>query len=311
MSHTLPMPARPARFLNLALTIAVLCWGFNFVALKIAYREMAVPVMSLTRFLLTWGAMILVCLVRKESLRFPKEDVWRLLTLGFLANGVYMVLFLEGMARTSAAEGAIVVNTAPVFAILLAVVAGKEGFRWWTLVGALVALAGVCMVALGGAADLKGELLGDALILASAVLWAWCVILTRPLVERYTPYRVLTLSMAGAAVVIVPYGLRATVSAPWSHFSAATILSTAHVGLLAGAVGFSCFFAGVKDVGSTGAILYQYGVPLLATFFAWLLLGQGMGVLQFCGMLVVFVGVAVAWRSRESQATNDAMTVEG
>ena len=296
------MPARVQRFFDLGMTVTVFLWGFNYVALKIAYREMAVPTMSLTRFLLTWAAMALVCLARRESLRYPKGDALRLLLLGFLGNGVYMVLFLEGMARTSAAEGAIIVNSAPVFTILAAALYGYERMHAATAVGAVVALAGVAMVALGGKASVDGDLVGGALILAAAVVWGWCAILTRPLVERYAPFRVLTLSMAGAAVVIVPYGFSATVAAPWGHYSTATYLATCHVGLLSGAVGFSLFYAGIRRVGPIGAILYQYAVPIAAAVFAWMLLGDKLGWIQLGGTLVVFAGVGLATWGRQGRA---------
>lgn len=295
------MPGRRNRFFDLGLTITVLVWGFNYVAIKAAYREMLVPAMSLSRFLITWVVLVVVSLISGESLRYPnRSDTVRILFLGFVASGLYMVVFLEGMAHTTAGEGAVIIGTAPVFVILLSALLGREPFRLGTLLGALVALAGVGMVATSGPERLRGEFAGGVVVLAAALIWAWAVVLTRPLVVKYSPIRVLTLSMAGAAPVIVPFGLKAELSTNWQALSPMTYLMLGHVAVLAGAVGFSCFYAGVKHIGANGAMLYQYCVPPLAALFGWMVLGQPFGWAQTAGMVAVVLGVSLAWRSHGS-----------
>lgn len=295
----------PARFSGLKtrfsapLALTVLSWGFNFVALKVLYLQMSPPAVSVVRFLPMWGILAGLCVWKRESLRYPREEVLRLLALGALSMGLYMVLFLEGMRRTSAAEGAIILATAPIFTALLAAATKQERFRWSVLVGTSTAFLGVALVVLGADGKVHGQLLGNALILASAVVWAGCAVLTKTLVGSMSPLRVLTLSMPGGLVVLIPYGFGAALGVDWGHLDLLSWAMFAHVTILAGVVGFTGFYAGVRQIGSSGAMLYQYLVPPLAVFFAWLMLGDPLHPLQGVGLAVILSGVIYTTRARQ------------
>ncbi|HRE02021.1 MAG TPA: DMT family transporter, partial [Ilumatobacteraceae bacterium] len=74
--------------------------------------------------------LVAICQFRREPLTYPEGSTIALWILGFLSMGVYMILFLEGMARTTAAEGAIILATSPVLTALLAVAMKHERFSW-------------------------------------------------------------------------------------------------------------------------------------------------------------------------------------
>ncbi len=253
---------------------------------------------SVVRYLPMWAILVGLCLWKRESLRYPREDTFRLLALGALSMGVYMVLFLEGMQRTSAAEGAIILATAPIFTALLAAAVKQERFRWSVLVGTLTAFVGVALVVLGANGSIHGQLIGNTLILASAVMWAGCAVLTRTLVGTMSPLRVLTLSMPGGLVVLVPYGFSAAIAVDWVDLSWASWAMLAHVTVLAGVVGFTGFYAGVRQIGSSGAMLYQFLVPPTAVFFAWLVLHDPIQWMQGAGLAVILGGVIYTTRAR-------------
>jgi drug/metabolite transporter (DMT)-like permease len=218
--------------------------------------------------------------------------------------GVYMVFFLEGMNRTGAAEGAIVLATAPIFTALLAVGARQEPFRLAVILWAVVAMGGVALVALGGdgassASQPREErLLGDLLVLISALIWAWGAVLSKPLVGRHSPNTMLTVSMLGALPVLVPYGLLPMLSVNWTGLRPLTLGMLVYMALGAGVLGFIGFYAGVRQVGAPGAMLYQYCVSPLAAVFAYLVFGTSLAALQFVGFAGVVLGVSMAMRAR-------------
>lgn len=279
--------------------MTVVCWGFNFVALKLLFAEGLTPAAtSLVRFLLMWGVLAAICRLRKEPLSYPEGSTIALWTLGFLSMGVYMILFLEGMARTTAAEGAIVLATSPVLTALVAVAMKRERFVWGALLGAVVAFIGVFLVVFAGDQNSHGTLLGNGLVLLSSLVWAYCAVQTRIFLDDMSPLRALTLSMPGALPILLVYGLAATLAVPWSDFTWVGWAMLAHITLLAGVVGFLGFFAGVRQVGSSGAMLYQFLVPPIAAFFAWALLKQPLLPQQGVGLVVVLAGVWWSTRSR-------------
>jgi drug/metabolite transporter (DMT)-like permease len=279
--------------------ITVLCWGFNFVALKLIYREVAPSAVALTRFILMYAVLACVCWVRGHSLTYPPGTMGRLWLIGALSMGLYIVLFMEGMYSAGAAEGAIVLATAPVFTTLIAIAFRQEAFSLGAFAGALLALGGVALVV--GHAESGGphRLEGDLLVLLSAVVWAFSIVLARPLVLRMDPVRALTLSMPGALLVLFPFGIRATLATDWAHLSQVSWLSFLHVSVLAGALGFIGFYRGLQAVGAAGAMLYQFFVPAFATLFAWLILRESLAIWQLVGFGVILAGVTFALRSRK------------
>lgn len=291
---------------NWPMMVAILTWAVNFVALKMLYREVEPASVSLVRCLLMWVSIAIICLVQGESLKFPKENAFRINLQGFLSLGLYMVIFLEGLARTGGAEGAILLSTSPIWTSIFAVLAKQEKFRLPVIIGALVAFAGVGLIVTGRSPEALGvserdHLIGIGLMLGSAIVWAWSTVISRPLLKSMTPLRLLAVSMPAALLILVPYGWQSMVSTPWQSISGTGWLTLTHVTFLAGVAGFIGFYAGVRKIGASGAMLYQYLVPPLAALLEWAIFGRSLTWIQFLGFLVVILGISVASWGRQSQ----------
>lgn len=297
--------------LNPFMIVTVISWAFNFVALKIAYREITVPDLSLARWLIMEAVLVGYCLASKQSLRIPKPYVARVLLLGFWMLGFYMVLFLVGIKNTSPAEGVIIMATGPIFTNLFAVVAKQEKFEPLVLVGAVIAFAGVVLVVLKGS-PVGGEshAFGNWIILAAAATWAAGAVYMRTLLQAFEPSHLLTLSMPGALPALLPYTLLADRHTNWAAVSGISWLMLLHTAVMSGAVGFMGFYAGVRKIGASGAMLYQYLVPPLTLLMAWAAMNEAVTPIQAVGVAVVLSGVSFAMaakeRARRSLATEVA-----
>lgn len=293
--------------LNPYLLVTMVSWGFNFVAIKLLYREMDPATVSLVRLAIMAAVLVAVCLVVKVPLRYPKGQAWKILLQGCLSLGVYMIFFLEGMVGTSPAEGAILLGTGPIFTLLFAVVAKQERFISRSLYGILVAFLGVVLVVfVPGHPMGSGHLAANLMVLISAMIWALSTVLSRPLVGSAHPLSMLTLSMPGALVALIPYGGVKLLQFNWSGMGPLGWSMLAYVSLVAGVVGFVAFYVGVRQVGASGAMLYQYLVAPLAALSGWLFLGNQLYAQQFLGIVVVLGGVA--WANSVRQAHIAAKT---
>lgn len=284
---------------SLPLLVTVGAWGFNFTALKVLYHEVPPPAVGLVRFVLMWIILALYAKSQGESLKYPAGKAFQLLSIGFLSMGVYMILFLEGLARTGAAEGAIILASAPVFTALFAVFFKQEVFQPKLLVGCFFAILGVgCVVSAVGVGQTnvssQEHWTGVGLVFASAVVWALQAVHSRPLLQDMSSLRLLTISMPGALVILVPYGLLDSIKVPWTELSMQAYATFAHVTLLAGVAGFLGFYLGVRAIGPSRALLYQYFVPPLAVAFEALILKQLPTIAQFVGMVLIVGGVTFA-----------------
>ncbi len=222
--------------------------------------------------------------------------------------GIYLVVFLEGMKYSTPAEGAIILGTGPAFTLLFAVLVKQEQFRWRALVGMLIAFCGVVVVVLSGPSVHSGsvsasdKLMGNLLVLVAAVIWAISVVVTRPLVGKIEPLRMFTLSMPGAIAALLPFGLLPSLHTDYTHMSATGWWMLLYVAVIAGALGFALFYEGIKQVGASGAMTYQYFVSPLAAIFGWVVMKIPMTPLQFVGLVVVLLGVGVSSSGRNIPA---------
>lgn len=287
----------------------MLAWGYNFVAIKLLYAKLTPPALALGRYLVMGIAVLALAYAIGSRPRYPSGRArWSLLAHGALSMGVYMVLFLEGVQRTTASTAAIVLATSPIFALLIESILKIQRFRWTTAWGAALAFVGVACLAQPtpavGSPSPNSSLFGILLVLASAVCWAVCVVWAKRLVSDQSPIDTLVLGFPGGLLVLLPWAALPTVSAPWSQLTGSDWLLFLHVALGAGALGFFAFYTGVKHIGASGAMLYQYLVPACATLFGVLLLQDPLTPLKLVGFAFIVGGVVLAQRRRSSDSSD-------
>jgi drug/metabolite transporter (DMT)-like permease len=283
--------------------ITMVIWGFNFVAVKIVLVQLTPNTVALVRCVVMYLMLVAICSAKGVSVRYPRKNAWRILMQGFLSMGIYMIFFLEGMKESGAAEGAIILGTSPAFTLLFAVLVRQEKFKWSALLGIVIAFCGVALVVVSGqgaasASSGSAKLLGNVLVFCSSAVWALSTVVSRPLVREHEPLQLLTLSMPGALLVLIPYSLSSTLAAPWATLTPMTWAMLVYFIAAAGVIGFTLFYVGVSQVGASGAMVYQYLVSPLAAISAWLFLAAPLHPLQIVGLGIVLAGVAVSSRSR-------------
>jgi drug/metabolite transporter (DMT)-like permease len=281
----------------------------NFVAIKLLYREVTPAAASVARMVPMWLILVAICLWQKEPLTVPKEDRFKTYFQGFLSLGVYMIFFFEGLARTGGAEGSVLLTTSPIWTALIAMLVRQEEFRPMVLIGAVTAFFGAALVIWGRAVDVQNtaasqeHLFGVGLVLTSALIWAWTTVISKPLLHRISPIRMLAVSAPASLLVLLPYGLVPAMNTQWSAVTPTAWFLLFHITVLAGVVGFIGFYAGVKQVGAPGAMLYQYFVPPLAALLEWAVIGKTLQPIQFLGFGIIVVGVWTASRFRQHRIT--------
>lgn len=294
--------------------LTVVFWAYNFVALKQVYQQIDASVVAVVRCVVMWAALYAIGKLMGLRLKYRRDDFWWLMGLGALSMGVYIVFFLEGMRLATPAEGAIILSTSPIFTALFAYLFRQERFSWGALGGAVLAFIGVAVVVFFGPYHLQGNRLGGVLILCSSILWALSTVVMRRVVEDRDPFEALTLSMPGALPILIPYGLLDFETVWWRFIEPVTWIALLHVIFLAGVVGFLGFYKGVKQIGASGTMLYQFLVPPLATAFGFVFLRQIPTIGQGFGFAIVIAGVWYAARSRmraEARARRMELATEG
>jgi drug/metabolite transporter (DMT)-like permease len=243
--------------------------------------------------------MALLCWAMGVKVKPSRAKLPAILFTGFLASGVYMILFMEGMKRIGAAEGAITLATAPIFIAVISFLRGDEKFTWRWLAGTVIAFTGVVLANFEGLSQGK-EGIGFFIILASAVVWAVSVHLFKPHIAEHGALAAMTLSLPGGLLAMAPYAAPGLISFDYSKLTWVGWLMLAYLILVAGSTTFVIYYRALHDLGAAKGSVTQYLIPPTAALFAVLVLGSPLKALQIVGLLFALGGVALAqWRRKD------------
>ncbi len=122
--------------------------------------------------------------------RFLPErgDLPRLFLCGLLGIVLNMVLFLEGLQRSTAINVALLLPLIPVFTLLVAISVRQERFDLPRAIGMAVAFCGAGLVLFERGGRIGSDhVMGNLLVVANELCYAIYFVLLRPLLAKYPP----------------------------------------------------------------------------------------------------------------------------
>ncbi len=283
------------------LLLTVVVWGVNFAVVKRGLAELPPLAFNTVRFSAACVAIALAVRATGTRLRFARRHLPYLIGLGLLGNTAYQLLFIYGVAATTADNAALILATVPAWVALVGTAAGMERVAPLGWLGVAASLGGIVLIVLGSdrAATFTfggATLAGDALILLCTLCWSAYTLLIRVALRHYPSLSVTAVSTLAGAVPLIALGwpdLRALDPVQVSPTAwAAAVFS----GLFAIALGYFAWNYGISRLGSARTALYSNVIPPIALLTAWLWLGETLTPQQGWGALLAVAGVVLARR---------------
>jgi len=298
MESALPL-ARRQYSAHVALMVVAVLWAGAFSAIKALLEHgMAAGDIALLRYLVAAPGFALL-LWRSGGLPgVTRRDAARLAAVGVLVVVGYHVSLNVGTRYTTSGTAALVVALAPALTLVLATMLGLERATARRVAGLAVAFAGVAVVVLLGAggelslANAKGPLI----VLAAPVSFALYNVLLQPLLDRYSLLALTAASSLVGTLGLLPLARRSTVDAV-TGISAGDAALVLYLGILCTLLGYLAWNVGLRGLGSTSAVTYAYGIPVLAVAFGAVLLDETVTLWLAVGGALVLAGVAAAQRA--------------
>lgn len=235
---------------------------------------------------------------RFGAIRRPGRFTLQLIGLGVLGFGGYQVLWTLGLTQITAGDSALIIAASPVVTALMAGAVGLDRLTPPKLAGALTAFVGVAIVIAAGAGiSLGASLIGDALTLAAALLWATYTVLGSRVLRHVDPLTATSWTVLGGLLFLIPFGIGDLITAPPASFPVTALAGIVYSGALAAGVANVLVFNAIKLVGPTRASAMQLLVPAGAVALGALFLGEPVGPAQVLGGLVIVLGVATTRRA--------------
>lgn len=128
-----------------AFLLVVVLGGSNSVAIRFSNQELAPFWGAFVRFFFAGVVFWLIFLGRRMSLP-GRRDVAVIALNGFLSTGVSFALLYWALQKVPVSLATVIVSTSPLFTLVLAVLHRLERFRMQSLLGGLIAIAGLTVV---------------------------------------------------------------------------------------------------------------------------------------------------------------------
>jgi len=126
-----------------------LVWGINFSVVKIALTDLSPLSFNSIRFSLASLLLMTLLWIRERDLGFRREDISRLVLLGLIGNTIYQLLFINGIARTTAGNSSLILGTTPIFVALLSSVLRVEKIQRKIWYGVILSFIGILLISMG------------------------------------------------------------------------------------------------------------------------------------------------------------------
>ena len=222
----------------------------------------------------------------------PGRAAMRLHVTRSCVAGVMAVMFFYGLARTPVAEAMALSFIAPLLALYLAAATLEEELSSRAVAGSVVALAGVGVIAAGkfGGHYNAESIKGLVAILASAVLYAWNLVLQRRQSQIAGPEEI---SFFQTFFVFCLLGLGAWWFAPlpephmWGILSASAVLSTTSLMLL----GWAYARAEAQVL-----VPLEYTAFIWAAIVGWVAFSEPLTLRTLAGVVLIVAGCLIALR---------------
>jgi drug/metabolite transporter (DMT)-like permease len=273
-------------------------WSANFVVVKAAIEVVGPLTFTTARWAVAVVTLLLLARWRDGGIRSPGRYWWPLIGLGMLGFGAYQVLWTTGLTQITAGESALIIAAAPVVTTLLAGAVRLDRLTAPKLAGALTAFAGVAIVVGAGTGlALGASLLGEALTLAAALLWAVYIVFGTRILRHVDPLTATTWTMVGGFVFLLPFGVWDAVTSPLASIPPAAIAGVLYSGALAAGIANVLVFNAIRVVGPARTATMQLLVPAGAVLLGALFLGEPIAAAEVAGGIVIVLGVAMTRRA--------------
>ena len=266
-------------------------FSLNYIVSKLAMHSFA-P-MSFAWMRVTGAAILLNALAPGRG--FTREDSWRIAGFAILGVVINQTMFLAGLSLTSAHVASILITTIPIFTLIVALVLGMERPTATRVAGIALALGGALLVVGGeGLSGLTDAMAGTLLLLGNCLAYGAYLVVSKPVVTRLSPIRVISRMFAIGAVLILPIALPSLLREHWQ-----TIPRNAWIGLvlviLGPTVGAYAINAWTLRYAESSLVAaYSYLQPVMTIVLASIFLGERVrGIVVLAG-LMIFAGVALA-----------------
>lgn len=278
----------------------VLAWGLTWPVNKVILASLS-PLWAVgIRSAIGAATLWLLAIGRRRLVVPPRADLPVLLSLPLLHMVGFGVLAAVGLALVPTGRSVVLAYTTPLWVAPGAALFLGEPFTRRRLIGVVAGLSGLVVLFNPLTFDWsrRDAVLGNAAILAAALLWAASVLHLRGHRWRSTPFDLVPWQSLLATAVVVPLAL-AVDGVPAVEWSPGLVLMLLYAGVPATALAYWAMAMAGRSLPAVTTSLGLLATPVISVVIATLWLGEGLTPSLVIAIVLILGGVAIGTTADE------------
>ncbi|MBU1032138.1 EamA family transporter [Patescibacteria group bacterium] len=300
----------------IALILAHMIWGANFVVAKITLQEFPPMSLAFLRFALASLFLAPFFLAETKKVKIDKKDLPKLIAVGVFIITLNISFFFEGIKRTSVIDASVLILIIPMLSVLLGWWFLKEKVYLINLLGIALGFAGALIIVgvpqifagnppAGSPREAGGSsqiLLGNILIILAATSWVIGATISKKILKNYSTLIITAIAfLVGTVTMFIPASFEYFQNPAWTEgVTILGILGLIFITLLSSISAYFLFEWGLSKTSVIIADFFQYIEPLVATLLAIAILGETISVSFISGAVLISVGVILGTFAKEA-----------
>ena len=275
-----------------AVIMAMIFWGFTFVAFKFAILSFR-PISIITyRLAVSIFFLFGFALLFKRLNKIKRKDQKWFFLLALVEPFFYFLGEAYGLTRVTATVGAVIISTIPLIVPFASYYLFREKLTRMNYLGLGISFGGVLLVVLtksgGLAADWKGILLMFVAVF-SAVSYTMVV---KILADDYNPITITAYQSFYGLLMFIPLFLIMEIPhLDFSQVNTNSLLAVGYLGVFGSGICFILITIGIRELGAAKANIFGNLIPVVTAIVSFYLLKESMPLFKILGIVIVILGL--------------------
>lgn len=275
--------------------LAMIFWGFSFVAFKIANQSFRPITIVSFRLFVSIFFLFGFALSFKRLNKIKKKDQLWFWMMAIAEPFFYFLGEAFGLTMVTATIGAVIVSTIPLIVPFGAYYLYREKLTPMNYLGLLISFAGVLLVVLTKSDGLSASPLGILLMFVAVLSAVAYTLIVKKLADDYTPITITAYQSFYGFILFIPLFL--IFELPRLEFhqaSTSSLMAVIYLGVFGSGICFIIMALAIRELGAAKSNIFANLIPVVAAILSFFLLKEAMPLLKILGIFVVILGLLLS-----------------
>jgi len=281
------------------LVFLTLAAAFTPIFAKITVAEISPLSLGFFRFGFAAILFYITLKIRKQSLRFDKEDYPRLILLSLLCIPLNQFFFLTGIKLSLASHSGIIYSLNPVYAYVIAVLMKYEKFSYSKLFSIVMTVIGIFFIfyeSFSGA-SIDGDVLrGDVLLLFAVLTFSAYLTLGKNMIAKYGALKVSSFVFLLGSIFYIPLFIYDLPNLSFDKLTIAGIAGFFYLSVIVAYLAYFVWYYALRRIAISKLTTLSNVSPLLTVLFSIIFLSETISLYFVIGSIITLLGVFIMHR---------------